>query len=165
MRLPALLTAALLLAATPAFAQAPSKGASVAETRAWLISLGGSVAEPQSDSGAQTLTVADQLPWSVTFYNCAAGATCDDVQFAAVFTGPITAEQVNAWNREHRYLKAFFVPAVAGGEAGAVAQYDVVLTATGTDQLQEPTALWLGMLRQFAEALAQGAAATAPPAQ
>jgi len=165
------LAAALMLAApAPATAQTPApapvaasaKGTSVADARAWLIGLGGSVAEPTTDAGAQVLTVADQLPWTLTFYNCAGAGPCDDVQFGAVFSGPITAEQINNWNRDNRYLKAYFVPAPAGGEAGAVAQYDVLLTAAGTDQLQEPTVIWLQMLSQFAQSLARAAAPAAP---
>lgn len=175
----ALAAAVMLAGATPAMAQTPApapaapaaapKGVSVADARTWLIGLGGSVAEPTADGGAQILTVADEpLPWTLTFYNCAGAGLCDDVQFGAVFSGPITAEQINSWNRENRYLKAWFVPAPAGGEAGAVAQYDVLLAGTGTDQLQEPTVIWIQMLRQFAQSLAQAAppaAAATPPAQ
>ena len=153
--------AALARTPAPAAAQAPVKGVTVAEARAWLIGLGGSVAEPVTgDQGAQTLKIADQpLPWSLTFYACGA-ALCDDAQFSASFTGPITESQINAWNRENRYLKAFFVPGATTGEAGAVVQYDLLLTGTGTGQLQEPVVIWLQMLRAFA----QGLAAEAPVA-
>lgn len=168
MRLPVLFAVLALGAASPALAQTPApvaatKGVVVADARTWLVGLGGSVAEPATADGAQTLTIADQpLPWTLTFYNCAGANLCDDVQFSAVFSGPMTVEQINEWNRGNRYLKAFFVPGTTPGEAGAVAQYDVVLTGTGTEQLQEPTVIWLQMLRQFAQTLAQAAA---PPAQ
>lgn len=174
MRLPVLFAVLALGAASPALAQNPAapaapaaaaKGVAVADARAWLIGLGGSVAEPTAVEGAQTLTVADQpLPWTLTFYNCPGAGLCDDVQYSAVFSGPITLEQINAWNRENRYLKAFFVPGATPETAGAVAQYDVVLTATGTEPLQEPTVIWLQMLRTFAQSLAQ-AAGPAPAAQ
>ena len=119
------------------------------------------MAEPTTNGTAQVLTIADApLPWTLTCYNCAGAGLCDDVQYSAVFSGPITLEQVNAWNRENRYLKAFFVPGATPAEAGAVVQYDVVLTATGTQPLQEPTVIWLQMLRTFA----QGLAAAATPA-
>lgn len=161
-RLPVLLAVLSIAAAAPvtALAQtpppvaAPAKGVAVAEARTWLTGLGGTVAEPVvGQQGAQTLKVADQpLPWSLTFYAC--GTTlCDDAQFSASFTGPITEGQVNAWNRENRYLKAFFVPGVTPDEAGAVVQYDLVLTSTGTGQLQEPLVIWLQMLRKFAQGL------------
>ncbi len=163
MRLPVLLAVLSLAAAGPALAQtAPpvsTNGVSVAEARTWLTGLGGSVGEPTvRPEGLTSLHVADTpLPWNLTFYACGA-SLCDDVQYSAVFTGPITADQINAWNREHRFLKAFYMPAAtAGGEATAVVQYDVVLTSAGTGQLREPTVIWLGLLSQFAQSLAAAA--------
>lgn len=168
MRLPVLFAILALGAASPALAQTPAapvaKGVVVADARTWLVGLGGSVAEPAAESGAQVLTVADQpLPWTLTFYNCAGGNLCDDVQFSAVFSGPITVEQINEWNRGNRYLKAFFVPGATPETAGAIAQYDVVLTGVGTDHLQEPTVIWLQMLRSFAQSLAQAAGQAPAP--
>lgn len=169
MRLPALITALALTAASPvtAFAQtpapavasAPAVGVTVADARTWLTGLGGSVAEPESVPGAQILRVADEpLPWNLTFYACT--ALCDDLQFSAIFTGPLTIEQANQWNLQSRYLKAAFSPAPAtGGEPSIVLQYDVLLTQTGTDQLQEPTVIWLQQLRGFAQMLTGQAAA------
>lgn len=168
-RLPVLLAAlslagavpGLALAQTPSPAVASTNGVSVAETRTWLAGLGGAVGEPTVREGLTTLNVADQpLPWNLTFYACGP-SLCDDVQYSAVFSGPITLDQINAWNRENRYLKAFFVAATADAEASAVVQYDVVLTSAGTEQLREPTVIWLQMLRTFAQSLV----AAAPPAQ
>lgn len=149
-------------AQTPPPAAASTNGVTVAETRTWLTSLGGSVGEPTVREGLTSLHVADQpLPWNLTFYACGP-SLCDDVQFSAVFTGPITADQINAWNRDNRFLKAFFVPATtAGGEAGAVVQYDVVLTGVGPEQLREPTVVWLQLLRTFAQGLVAAAPAAA----
>ncbi|WP_439476317.1 hypothetical protein [Brevundimonas sp.] len=174
MRLPVLFAALALAAALPgaALAQTPppaavaTNGVSVADARTWLTGLGGSVGEPVLREGVTSLHIADQpLPWNLTFYAC--GPTlCDDVQYSAIFTGPITADQINAWNRDNRFLKAFFVPAAPGGEASAVVQYDVVLTSAGTEQLREPTVVWLQLLRTFAQSLvAATAPATAAPAQ
>ena len=168
MRLPVLLAALALAAALPgaALAQTPppvpvsTNGVSVAEAKAWLTGLGGTVGEPTVRDGLTSLHIADQpLPWNLTFYACGP-SLCDDVQYSAIFSGPITADQINGWNRDNRFLKAFFVPAAAGGEASAVVQYDVVLTSAGTGQLQEPTVIWLQMLRTFA----QGLVAAAPVA-
>ena len=169
MRLPVLFAAFALAAALPgaALAQtpppaAPTNGVTVAETRAWLTSLGGSVGEPVVNDGVTSLNVADEpLPWNLSFYGCGP-SLCDDVQFSAIFTGPITQDQINAWNRENRFLKAFHIPAAPGGDATAVVQYDAVLPGTGTAQLQEPTVIWLQMLRQFAQGLAAAAAPAAP---
>lgn len=171
MRLPVLLAALALAAALPgaALAQTPppaavvANGVSVADAKTWLTGLGGSVGEPVLREGVTSLHIADQpLPWNLTFYGCGP-SLCDDVQFSAVFTGPITAEQINDWNREHRFLKAFFVPATAaGGDASAVVQYDVVLTGEGTGQLREPTVVWLQLLRGFAQGLVAVAPAVPP---
>lgn len=168
MRLSVLFAALALTAALPgaALAQtpppAPVTGVAVAETRAWLTALGGTVGEPVVREGVTSLHIADQpLPWNLTFYACGP-SLCDDVQFSAVFTGPITADQINNWNREHRFLKAFFMPATAGGDASAVVQYDVVLTNTGTEQLREPTVVWLQLLREFAQGLVAAAPGEAP---
>lgn len=167
-RLPVLLAALTLAGAAPglALAQTPppaavsTNGVSVAEARTWLTGLGGSVGEPTVREGLTSLHVADPpLPWNLTFYTCGP-SLCDDVQYSAIFSGPITLDQINAWNRDNRFLKAFFVPAAAGADASAVVQYDVILTQTGTEQLREPTVIWLRMLRAFAQGLA-----AADPAQ
>jgi hypothetical protein len=169
MRLPVLLSALALAVALPgaALARTPSPalvqttGVSVADAKAWLTGLGGNVREPVLRDGVTSLHIADEpLPWNLTFYACGP-ALCDDIQYSAVFSGPITQDQINAWNRDNRFLKAFFVPAAPGGEASAVVQYDVVLTGAGTEQLREPTVVWLQMLRTFAQGLAASAPATA----
>ena len=170
MRLPALLSFLALATALPgaALAQTPSSaavvstnGVAVAEAKTWLTGLGGSVGEPVLREGVTSLHIADQpLPWNLTFYACGP-SLCDDIQYSAIFSGPITPDQINGWNRDNRFLKAYFVPATAGGTAGAVVQYDVVLTSTGTGQLNEPTVIWLQLLRTFAQSLATAAAAPA----
>ncbi len=169
--LPALLAAIAIAAALPgaALAQTPppaavsTNGVAVSEARTWLTSMGGTVGEPVTREGVTSLHIADEpLPWNLTFYACGP-SLCDDVQFSAIFTGPITADQINDWNREHRFLKAFFMPAGAtGGDASAVVQYDVVLTSAGTEQLREPTVVWLQLLREFAQGLVAATEAAAP---
>lgn len=173
MRLPALFAAlaltavspAVAMAQTPAPAAAPASavGVTVADARTWLTGLGGTVGAPEAVTGAQILRVADEpLPWNLTFYACT--SLCDDLQFSAVFTGPLTMEQANRWNLESRYLKAAFSPAPStGGNPSIVLQYDVLLTQTGADQLQEPTVIWLQQLRGFARMLTGETAAPAQP--
>lgn len=162
MRLPVLFSALALAVALPgaALSQTPpsavvqTTGVSVADAKAWLAGLGGNVREPVLRDGVTSLHIADEpLPWNLTFYACGP-SLCDDIQYSAIFSGPITPDQINAWNRDNRFLKAFFMPAEPGGVAGAVVQYDVVLTSGGTEQLREPTVIWLQMLRTFAQGLA-----------
>ena len=173
MRLPPLFAALALSAALPTVtlaqtpaptaAPAPAVGVTVVDARTWLTGLGGSVGEPEAVTGAQILRVADEpLPWNLTFYACT--TLCDDLQFSAVFTGPLTIEQANQWNLQSRYLKAAFSPAPAtGGNPSIVLQYDVLLTQTGPDQLQEPTVIWIQQLRAFARMLTGEGAAPAQP--
>src|SRR5690606_27713709 len=115
---------------TPAPA-AVAHGVTVADVRAWLTAQGGAVGEPIANEGAQTLQVADNpLPWSLTFYGCT--SLCDDLQYSAAFSAPgLTQDQVNAWNRGNRFLKAFFTPAAGDTPARAVVQYDILLTGDG----------------------------------
>lgn len=148
----------------PAAAPAPERGVVPAEVEAWLTSLGGTVADPEAVDGGFLLRVSDEpLPWSLSLFGCQ--TRCDDIQYNAVFTGPITEAQVTAWNRDSRYLKAVWIaPAAAGGDATILAQYDVLLLADGNAQLQEPTYIWLQLLTQFARTLFQSVAPTAPAA-
>lgn len=149
-----------------AAAPSPDRGVAPAEVKAWLTGLGGTVADPAPVDGGFLLRVADEpLPWSLNLFGCQ--TRCDDVQYNAVFTGPITEAQVSAWNRENRYLKAIWIaPATAGGDATVLAQYDVLLLTDGAEQLQEPTYIWLQLLTRFARSLfaAIAPAPTAPPA-
>lgn len=173
--LAAALSLALGAAAVPAMAQTPppaaaapaqDRGVAPAEVKAWLTGLGGNVAEPAAIDGGFLVRVADEpLPWSLNLFGCQ--TRCDDVQYNAVFTGPITEAQVSALNRENRYLKAIWIaPAAAGGDATVLAQYDVLLLTDGAEQLQEPTYIWLQLLTRFARSLfaAIAPAPAAPPA-
>lgn len=141
---PALLSALFLAAlAAPAAAQ---EGVSVAETRAWLISVGAEVSEPVVDADGAHLDVRDgPLNWRLAFPGCTT-AVCGDAQFSARFTAPgATAEAVAAWNREQRFLKAW------AADGSAVVDYDLILD-TGAPQavLAAPTALWVEGVRRFA---------------
>jgi len=160
-RLPAVLAVLILAGVVPglAMAQTPppaavsTNGVSVEAARTWLTGLGGVVRDPAVRDGLTSLHVADDpLPWNLTFYACGP-SLCDDIQYSAVFSGPITADQINAWNRENRFLKAFFIPGADGADASAVVQYDIILTGAGTEQLREPTVIWLRMLQTFAQGL------------
>lgn len=137
---------------TPApAAAAVAHGVTIADVRAWLTAQGGSVSAPIGAEGALTLQVADNpLPWSLTFYGCT--GLCDDLQYSAAFSAPgLTQDQINDWNRGNRFLKAFFTPAAGDTPARAVVQYDILLTTDGPEQLRQATAVWLQLLRSFAQ--------------
>ncbi|MBU1385415.1 MAG: YbjN domain-containing protein [Alphaproteobacteria bacterium] len=159
----ATLAAAAVLAfaaPTPAAAQtarqaAPTQaaadpGVSVEAVRAWLTAKGGTVSAVNREEGEIWLNVTDgPLSWVIFFYSCQADV-CGDIQYAASFSNPgITQAMINDWNRERRFLKAFFAPGEAGGDPTAVVQYDVLIHSGDVEQLADPTALWLDLVGAF----------------
>lgn len=165
----ALATAALLgapgaaLAATPgampqtsyqAAPAAPAQaGLAVTAVRDWLVSVGATVSEVNRAEGRISVTVNDgPMTWLVFFNGCEADV-CGDIQYMAAFSNAtITPELVNQWNLEHRFLKAYYTPGTTAGAAGtAIVQYDVLLVnGVGTEQLIDPTSVWVGVLPTFA---------------
>lgn len=175
MRLISLAVALTLSAATPALAQetppaapvaeAPALGVSPAAVSDWLKGVGATVGEIQQASGRRFIPVHDgRLDWTLWFYTCGP-ELCDDVQFSSIFTSQtITPERVNDWNRDNRFIKAFYIAPSGDTPARAVAQYDVLLTTTGVEQINDVTATWAGQLDKFANAMGFAAAAPATPA-
>lgn len=164
--LPSILAALTLTVAAPALAQtAPAQpGLAVADVSAWIASKGGEVQPVQRREGETWLTVKDgNLTWLVFFYSCT-NDVCGDVQFAASFSNAtVSLDMVNTWNRDHRFLKATFLPGAAGEEPTALVQYDLLLVPGGVDQLNDPVAVWVDMVAAFAQAT--GYFAAAPAAQ
>lgn len=160
---PRLLIAAMALAvaaATPALAQTPAQDApavdmtisneTVRGVRDWLISQGLTVGEPVDQNGFPALPVSQGgLGWGVILFPCAA-PNCIDVRFSAAFSNEgVTAEGINAWNADRRFLSAHFARTEAGG-AGAVVNHDVVLLGPGGyDRLGVPLDIWLSGLAAF----------------
>ena len=136
--------------AAPA-AQTPAPGGlSVTAVRDWLISVGATVSEVTRAEGRTSVTVTDgPMTWLVFFNGCEADV-CGDIQYMAAFSNEtITPELVNQWNLEHRFLKAYFTPGTAAGTA--IVQFDVLLVpGAGTQQLIDPTSVWVGLLPTFA---------------
>lgn len=157
---PAILAAVAVMAlAAPAVASpapapvqtATDPGVSIEAVRAWLTSKGGEVSAVNRQDGETWISVVDgPLTWAVFFYSCQADV-CGDIQYAASFSNPtITQAMVNDWNRDRRFLKAFFAPGQAGGDQTAVVQYDVLIHEGDVEQLTDPTALWVEMVSAFA---------------
>jgi hypothetical protein len=88
------------------------------------------------------------LTWLLFFYGCEARG-CDSLQFGAGFTNDsITLDMVNAWNRDRRFLKAYFE---AGEEGSALVQYDMIPTRSAPmEHLSDHVDLWRGTLAAFA---------------
>jgi len=120
-------------------------GLPVAEITGRLMAAGLTVAPPRTSGDRVYLRVDDgPLRWVMTLFSCTDGA-CPDVQFTAVFSGPLaTPEIVARWNGERRFVKAFHaLPEEEGGEGQAVAQFDVLLSqGGGAAQLDDPVQVW-----------------------
>lgn len=160
-RTAALAAAAALIAAAPLSAaaapvqtpvQTPAQpGLSIEAVRAWLTANGGVVSPVNRTGGETWISVNDDpLTWMIFFYGCQ-GDVCGDIQYAASFSNPtITQAMVNDWNRDQRFLKAFFVAGEPGGDNTAMVQYDVLAQPGGVEQLNDHTAVWLSLLAGFA---------------
>jgi len=158
-RLATLAAAAVMAVAAPAPASAApapvqtatDPGVSIEAVRAWLTSKGGTVSAVNRQDGETWISITDgPLTWVVFFYSCEADV-CGDIQYAASFSNPgITQAMVNDWNRDRRFLKAFFAPGEAGGDNTAVVQYDVLIHPGDVEQLTDPTALWVDLVTAFA---------------
>ena len=152
-----LAAAAMLALAAPAAASVPAPvqtaatpGVSIEAVRAWLTSKGGEVSAINRQDGETWISINDSpLSWVIFFYSCEADV-CGDIQYAASFSNPtITQAMINDWNRDHRFLKAFFAPGEGGGDQTAVVQYDVLLHSADVEQLTDHTALWLDLVAEF----------------
>lgn len=167
---PAALAAAALMALAAPAAAAPAPavpvqgaanpGISIEAVRAWLISKGGEVSEINRQDGETWITINDEpLTWMVFFYSCEADV-CEDIQYAASFSNPgISQAMINDWNRDQRFLKAFFSPAETGRDNTGVVQYDVLIQSRDVEQLTDHTALWLDLLAAFGTTVGYLAAA------
>lgn len=135
----------------PVAQTATDPGVPVEAVRAWLTEKGGVVGPINRDNGTIWISVSDgPLNWAIVFYSCNAADVCGDIQYAASFSNDlVTQAMVNDWNRDQRFLKAFFVPGEAGGNHTAVVQYDVLMQSRGVEQLTDPTALWLELIGAF----------------
>ena len=162
-----LAAAALLAIAAPAAASAPAPvqttatpGVSIEAVRAWLTSKGGNVSEINRQDGETWISVNDDpLSWMIFFYSCQADV-CEDIQYAASFSNPgISQAMINDWNRDHRFLKAYFTPAAEGRDSTGVVQYDVLIQSPDVEQLTDHTALWLDLLAAFGTTVGYLAAA------
>ena len=112
---------ALMLAA-PAAAQSVSAGNST-EMAEYLRSQGLTVEITTAGNGNPLLTTSSKgLNWQVYYYNCQSATVCDSMQFVLGFSDiDITPDQINAWNRDKRFGRAF----TSG--SSVVVQMDVVV--------------------------------------
>jgi len=143
-------TAAEVAALAPPTAAA---GLAPAAIVAWLGRQGVTPGPVEPDGDNAYVRVTDgPLNWILFFQSCQNGV-CADLQFSIGFaTAAVTPELVNDWNRDRRFLKAFYEPAATAGEpASGVVQYDLFLRpGEGPEQLSDHLAVWRGLAPEFA---------------
>jgi hypothetical protein len=65
----------------------------------------------QTDSAGdpQIMGRIDGIQYTVNFYGCNSGANCTTIQFRAAWKNPgnVTLEQMNSWNQDKRFGKAY----------------------------------------------------------
>ena len=144
--------------------QAPAIGLSIPTMTAFLTAQGLTVGPVEQDGPRRFVSVTDgPVRWVLFFQSCE-GEVCSDLQYSFGFSNPgVTMDGVNRWNRERRFLKAFFEPgATPGAPAAAATQYDVLLNGVqGIEQLADPLAVWRSSILEF-PAVVIGPAATPP---
>jgi len=152
---------------TQAVAAAPL-GLAPAAVVAWLATQEGLTPGALEQEGTnQYVRVSDGgLRWILFFQSCDAGL-CSDLQFSTGFANAaITPETINGWNRDRRFLKAFYEAPQGTNPPSAVVQYDLFTVPGGIGQLTDHLAIWRGLLPDFARATSGAPAAPTPaPAQ
>jgi len=156
-------TAPRVIEATgPSATQAAALGLTPAQIVSWLAGQGVTPGPVEQDGTNSYVRVEDgPLTWILFFQSCQDGV-CGDLQFSVGFeTRAVTPEGVNGWNRDRRFLKAFYeAPTTAGGPATAVVQYDLFLRpGAEADQLTDHLAVWRGLAPEFARLVGRPAAA------
>ncbi|PZO06720.1 MAG: hypothetical protein DCF28_01100 [Alphaproteobacteria bacterium] len=136
----------------PAPAQATAVGLSIPAMASFLAAQGLTVGPVEQDGDRRFIAVADgPVRWVLFFQSCE-GDVCSDLQFSFGFSNAgVTMDGVNRWNRERRFLKAFFEPgATPQAPAAAATQFDVLINGVqGVEQLADPLAVWRSSILEF----------------
>ena len=127
----------------------PAGGLTRQEVLDWLVKHG-QKAKLDYDTVAKDSTVtvtSDDGTWSVYFYNCS-GERCKSLQYAAGWnSASVSVAQVNDWNNNRRFLRAYKTPSDA-----VFAEYDVDINSGTWGALDYSLERWnkqLGVFRTF----------------
>jgi hypothetical protein len=146
-----LIAAAITLAlALPASAKPiDSAGLTRGEVAAWLKGKGYPVTATKDSNGLSILksTTPAGVNFDVYFFDCNDAGRCPSIQFAAGWsmTTAVKLDHLNAWNREHRYMRAYVQ------DSGALyGELDMIIAPAGTmEQLEKNRTLWNTLLAKF----------------
>jgi hypothetical protein len=140
---------AVLLAA---FATAPAGAQMVAsatpQSVVRALQAAGYKAELATDTGGDPMirSSAAGAKFTVFFFGCEKNANCGEIQFYAGWTDKVSLEQINAWNRKHRFGRAYL------DDKGEVnIEYDVNLEGAGVSDalFRNDLELWDSLMGEF----------------
>lgn len=113
------------LSTVPAFADCEIISADDPQAvRAALSSLGPAELTRDRQGDPLIAGTSGEQSYVVYFYGCSEGERCVEVQFSAGFTTaePVPLSQINAWNHDNRYGRAYLAP-----DGAAIVEMDVNL--------------------------------------
>lgn len=157
--LAAMAIAILAAASVPASAKdLPKGGLTAKETADWLKGRGFPVqvlADPTRYGNLMVRSTADGINFQIFFYGCnndqGPKRRCESIQYSTGWTKSewVTAERVNAWVREKRYLRAYLGP---NGGVWVELDFDVS-PGVSYDALNKSLERWRAETNEFRSAM------------
>lgn len=99
----------------------------------------------QTDGNPMIAGQIDDIPFSLRFRNCFDNANCEDMNFRVGFLVKPTLEQMNTWNRNKRFSKAFL-----DADGDAIIEMDIILKGgVSRENMREIFSYWRLTLAQF----------------
>lgn len=98
--------------------------------------------------GAMLSSRIEGTNFDVLFYGCQPQGSCDSIQFSTSFDLPngLDAAQVNGWNRDRRYGKAYL-----DDQGDPILEYDINLDADGVGpkNFDSSIEIWRAVMADF----------------
>jgi hypothetical protein len=134
------------VAGTPAAGQMVSSASPQSVVKA--LQAAGYKAELAADTGGDPMirSSAAGAKFTIFFFGCEKNVDCGEIQFYAGWTDKPSLEQINEWNRKHRFGRAYL------DEKGEVnVEYDVNLELGGISEalFRNDLELWDGLMGDF----------------
>jgi len=125
----------------------PAGGLTREEAAHWLTSHGHAANLHADASGIMIVSSSSGgVNWDLYFYDCT-GGRCTAIQYAAGWTlrAGLDAAKLNLWNKDHRYIRAYFDP-----KENVFGEYDVDVSPGGSwEQLDESLRTWEIQIAKF----------------
>jgi hypothetical protein len=143
--LPMIAVASTLSAAPAAFAQTMIDATNIDEIVNIARGYGSATIQLDTLGDPQILGRIDGIQYTVNFYDCENGENCKSIQFRAAWTNPgtVTLEDMNRWNQDKRFGKAYL-----DMENDPVIEWDVNLFAGVSSRNLDDTFDWWKIVLQ-----------------